>query len=213
VPKESDAPGLVVMRDGVKVLAAERGVPIPVDAGEHSVSATADGKNAWSVKLQVVDAQDAKVTVPVLADAPKPPPPPVVVTPPVNEPPKPPPPPPYWTTWRYVGVGTAGAGVVTFGVGTIVGVVAKGSYDSAKKACTINGNQCPAGSDSVKRANDAISTAGVATGVFVGGAVLTAAGAALFFLAPTLDGNKTGRLQVAPVVGTSVQGISAQGTF
>lgn len=215
VPKEADAPGLVVMRDGVKILTGERGVPIPVDAGEHELSATAEGKLPWSTKVQIVDAQDAKLTVPILQDAPKPPPPPVPITQPVpgtDTGPKPEaPPPPYWSTWRIVGVGTAGAGVVTLGIGTAVGLVAKSNYDSAKKVCTDHGGPCPAGSDSVKRANDAISTANVATGVFVGGAVLAGAGAALFFLAPRLEG-KTGQLQVAPSV-VGMQGLTARGSF
>ena len=209
VPKDADAPGLIVMRDGAKVLAGERGVPIPVDAGEHELSASAEGKLTWTTKVQIVDAQDAKVTIPVLQDAPTPPPPVVVAPLPYVARPTDPPA-PYWTTWRLVGVGAAGAGVLTMGVGTVVAVVAKGHYEDASKPCT--NHVCPAtATDSVKRANDAISTAGVATGVFVGGAVLTAAGAALFFLAPALDG-KTGQVHIAPSV-VGVQGLTAQGTF
>ncbi len=212
VPKEADVPGLVLMRDGAKLSPGERGVPIPVDAGEHELTATAEGKITWSTKIQIVDAQDAKVAVPVLQDAPMPPSPPVVVVPPpVGEIAKPAEPPPsYWTTWRLVGVGAGGAGVVTMAVGTVIGVVAKSHYDDAKKPCM--DHVCPADATaSVKDGNNAISTAGVATGVFIGGAVLTAAGAALFFLAPTLDG-KTGQLQIAPSV-VGVQGLTARGTF
>ncbi len=213
VPKAADAPGLVVMRDGVNVLAGERGVPIPVDAGEHELTATAVGKVIWSTKIQIVDAQDATITVPNLQDLPKPPPPPVVVVPPpgnAREGMKPEALPSYWSTWCVVGAGASGAGVATMVIGTVVGMVAKSNYDDAKKPCTHG--VCPATApDSVRRANDAINTAGVATGIFIGGAALTAAGAAIFFLATTLDG-KTGQVQIAPSV-VGMQGLTARGTF
>jgi tetratricopeptide (TPR) repeat protein len=215
VPKEADAPGLSVMRDGVKVLLGERGVPIPTDAGEHELSATADGKIAWSTKLKVKDADDAKVTIPVLEDVPKAPPPPprpngVDVTggDPGRVAPPPPLPAPYWNKWRVTGAVGAGVGVIGLTVGTVVGLTAKSSYDTAKNACNkVTG--CTA--DQVKTAHDAIGTASISTGVFVAGAALFAAGAGVFFLAPTLEG-KTGQLKIAPSV-VGMQGLVAQGTF
>jgi hypothetical protein len=200
----ADAPNLAITRDGTQVSSGERGLPIPVDAGEHEVAATADGRVPWSSKVTIVDGQDAKVSVPGLAEAPKPPPttttpPPTnpnVETPPPSPPPELPPPAPYWTTWRIVGASGAGVGIAALATGTVMAVIAKSNYSSAYSRCQDkNTAACPP--DAVSDAHSARGLANAATPVFISGAVLAGAGAALFFLAPTLDGTSA-QVRVAP---------------
>jgi hypothetical protein len=55
VPDEARAiPGLAVTRDGVLLGDAQWGLPLPVDAGAHEVTATAPGRKAWKVSAEVL---------------------------------------------------------------------------------------------------------------------------------------------------------------
>lgn len=84
VPEESDLPELELRLDGVVIGRAARGVPTPVDPGEHVVEASAPGRETWRVTVKVGAEADAQsVTVPALAIAAAPPaetPPPVETT-------------------------------------------------------------------------------------------------------------------------------------
>jgi len=63
----AEIPELKVQVDGVMVLAAARGVPAPIDPGDHVVEAQAPGRKAWSQRVQFAEQkQDITVTVPVL---------------------------------------------------------------------------------------------------------------------------------------------------
>ena len=65
VPEPSRVPGLVVMRDGAKIPVGEWGVAIPVDPGEHLVTAMATGRASWEVRTPIREASGT-VAVPVL---------------------------------------------------------------------------------------------------------------------------------------------------
>jgi hypothetical protein len=59
---------LVVKRDGVEVGAPLWGLPLPVDGGVHTVTASADGFSAFSSTVTVADEKAAlTVTIPTLA--------------------------------------------------------------------------------------------------------------------------------------------------
>lgn len=93
-----DDGGMVVKRDGVLVAAGMVGTAVPVDPGEHVVSASAPGKESWESKVTVrPDGHQVTVSVPRLEDEAHPPPPPPPapeVKPPAPEVSPPPPPPP-----------------------------------------------------------------------------------------------------------------------
>lgn len=61
-------PGLIVKRDDVEVGAAQWGTPLPVDAGKHSLSASAPGRRAWTTTLDVVEGAAMTIEVPALDD-------------------------------------------------------------------------------------------------------------------------------------------------
>src|SRR5260370_18935894 len=69
-----DIADLKLQLDGVVVLAAARGVPAPVDPGDHEVEAHAPGRKPWTQTIHIGEqAQSITVTVPLLdAEAPPP---------------------------------------------------------------------------------------------------------------------------------------------
>lgn len=73
VATTADVPDLKVQLDGVEVLPAARGVPAPVDPGEHLVEAAAPGKKTWSQRI-VIDEHGQTLTISVPALEPEAPP-------------------------------------------------------------------------------------------------------------------------------------------
>lgn len=180
------APSLTVERDGTPLVDGTYGSFMPIDPGDHVVTARAPGRAPWSTTVKIGKGDHAEVTVPELtAETPAAAP---VVTPPppVTEPPKetPPPPPPEESAppgraskvVPWVGFGVAAAGLVT---GGITGGLAFSSASSVKDKCT--GNTCPPSSRSdldSSRTMGTISTVafivgGVGAGVGVVSWVLT----------------------------------------
>ena len=136
VPPAARGPGLEVTRDGVSVNEVVFGTPMPIDRGEHQVTALMPGKKAWSTSLSVTtESSSARVEVPVLepdvqapAAAPAPPP----------TPPAPPAAAPEPERSRGIPVGTfvaGGVAVVGLGAGVIFNVLARSSAESAADAC------------------------------------------------------------------------------
>ena len=195
VPETSRVPGLVVVRDGAKLGAGEWGVAIPVDPGEHVVSATATGRAPWETRSSVREASGT-VAIPVLE-----------VLPPAMMPP----PTPigdsgsarseaWWTPLRTAGVVIGGAGVVGLVTGGVLGLVAKSNYDKAHALCTDGARGCPA-----RAVSDSDSAYGMATGatvVFVVGAAAALGGAALVLFSPPADA-KTGSAPLPKTRGAS----------
>ncbi len=71
VPAERRVDGLEVLRDGAVVRPALWGVDVPVDAGEHTITARAPGRIAWSTKVTSTDGQPSSVEVPALSPVPQ----------------------------------------------------------------------------------------------------------------------------------------------
>lgn len=179
VPEASRVAGLAVTRDGAALAAGEWGVGIPVDPGEHVVTASAAGRVPWEIRTPVRDASST-VAIPVLELVPEPPSAPApAVTPPDHEAA----PTSWWTPLRTTGVVVAGVGAIALATGSVLGLAAKGSYDDARARCSDGSRGCPAGAVS-----DSESAYGMATGatvIFVLGAAAAAGGAALIIFAPS----------------------------
>lgn len=187
-------------RDQVLLPKGEWSVAIPVDPGEHEVSAAAPGHKPWSTKVNATEGAQLRIEVPLLELLPRAPgdtPPPPLATPA--------PPPPFWNTPRIAGVAAAGLGVVALGVGGGLGLSANGTYKDAKAQCTPG---CP--ESAVADADKAYSRAGLATGFVIAGGVLAAGGAAVFFLVGPMVDKRTGA-RVSPYVGAGTLG--ATGSF
>ncbi len=85
-------------------------------------------------------------------------------------------------TARIAGAVTFGTGLVVVGVGTVLGLTAKSSYDDAKAAsCDATGCD-PAGISAIDSAR---SRAGVSTALFVVGSLAAVGGAVLYLTAPS----------------------------
>ncbi len=138
-------------------------LPHYLDPGEHSVAASAPGKQRRSVTFRVVAAATDQI---------------VVVPPHVDEPPPPkpaPPPPPSDpdANRRLGGYIALGAGAAGIAIGAIFGGLAIGARDEIGTHCS--GNVCdPAGASHFRDAQD---NATVSTVAFAIGAVAAAAGA------------------------------------
>jgi hypothetical protein len=108
---------------------------------------------------------------------------------------------------RVIGWIVGGAGVAAIGVGVIVGLVAKSSYDSAPDC---SGTQCTSRTG-FNTSNSAIGTGNAATGIFVVGALATTAGVVLWLTAPKAA--STGASGPSLNVGLILGGAVARGTF
>jgi len=206
VPPAARIEGLVVVRDTSTLSESEWGLAMAVDPGEHTVKASARGHVPWQTKVTIAEGgAPPPVTIPTLAEEPK-----AILPPPsVREPDAGPP--PFWTTSRIAGASVAGVGVVALGVGSVLGILAKGKYDDSRAAC-------PAPTCADAAAVDANGSAfGMATGstvLFVAGGVLAAGGVGLFLWAP--DAKKraaTGHVRVFPSASRTSATLELGGTF
>jgi hypothetical protein len=208
---DSPATGEVIKRDDIEVASASFGVPIPVDAGQHTITAEAPKKKPFTITVDVGGAA-AKVEakVPKLEDAPDATPPPT--TPVAETKPSPPPPPPAHeesgSSRKTIGYIVGGVGVVGLGVGSVTGLMAISANNDSKKACPQSG-AC-ADKTGVDANDRAKSLGTVSTIGFIAGGVLLATGAALVLTAPSSTEKK---VSIAPDVGSKNAGLVLVGTF
>lgn len=194
VPEESRLAGMSVLRDGVRLPQGEWGVAIPVDPGEHVVTATHEGYRPWEKRVEV-KTSSAEISVPPLQALPAPRREAAGVLAPDEGPAKdkkkgd-------WSTWKLTGAFVAGAGVAGILGGGLLGAVAKGEYSDARARCTLGTRGCPA--DAVADADSAYGTATGATILFITGAVLLAGGIALFVVDPQPKSARTTGLALRP---------------
>jgi hypothetical protein len=207
-------PGLVVKRNGATVGAATFGTAVPVDPGEHTIEATAQGKKPWSTQIRVGAERDAKaVEVPLLELEPvaKPE---LGAAPPAGgtNPERDKPPAKTGLPLRPIGIGVGAAGIVGLGVGAFFGLRAKGlNAESNESGHCDAKNVCdPIGGD---KRDDAKSAANVATIAMVAGGVLTAAGVTLFVLGGSKDDEAGQRVEAVPLIGDTELGLSVCGRF
>jgi hypothetical protein len=210
----SEPATLEVRQDGDLVGKAVWGSPIPVDPGEHKISATAPGAKPREVVVTVGGkGQTATVSLPPIEYLPA-----TVATPttpstpdsttPTTEQKSP-------TTdtsrsWfsshqRVVGVVVGAIGVAGIGVGSAFGLTAKSTYDKSDAHC--NGDHCdPTGHDFRQSAFSKAEVSDIAFGV--GGAALVG-GVVLFLTAPKAEQAAV----ITPVVGPNLAFLSLRRSF
>jgi hypothetical protein len=180
---EQPPASLVVTLDGsTGAKPIDANLPVPVDLGDYTVIARADGYRELSTKVHVT-SEGATTTVPVsLAlvhgqDN-------VVVTHEVAPQPAPAPEPStsHRKRYGYIAMGVGGAALAT---GVVFGVIANGKWSDAKAVC--GGTTCPTQMQ-VDQAQalvaDARSSGNLSTGLVVAGGVIAAAGVVLWLTAP-----------------------------
>jgi len=196
VPDAQKIAGLEIHRDGQVVGQAQWGTPIPVDSGEHVVTASAPGRKTWQTTVKLPgDGATATATVPDLelgadasaaprsADR--------AVTVPHG-----------LGTQKTVALVAGGVGVAGVIVGSIFGLVSKSKHTAADNYCTGTSCRDPLGVDD---ANSARSAGNVATVGFVVGVVGLAGGAALWFTAKPES--------TAPQVGLGIGAVQIKGAW
>ncbi len=208
VPQDARIEGLVVRRDGTELGSASWGTAIPLDPGPYLVEASAPGYKEWKQSVEVAKGgATARVLVPVLeseavevvpAAAP------VRESVPVQEPAPPQeatraPEPPTVDTGqsdgsgqRLAGLVVGGVGVVGLGVGTVLGLGAKSTFDESSDHCV--DNRCS--DEGLSLRDDAVKQGNVATVVFGLGAAAVVGGAVLYFTAPSAQGESAGTASV-----------------
>jgi serine/threonine-protein kinase len=201
------AKGVEITRDGEALPASVVGTDLPVDPGEHEISARAAGYKAWTSRVNVNgEGAIVRVSVPALEKEAAP------VAPPVQEtataPPTPESPAPEAPSHALAiaGIATAGVGVVGLGLGTYFGFTAQSKWNQANRA----GNTC-ADAACPGLTQDASNNATLSTVFFVAGGVLAAAGVTLWILAPS--GKSPEHAQLRPAVGPGVAGLELGGAF
>lgn len=205
VPPSSQVAGLSVSRDGAKLAAAEWGMGIPVDRGDHWISAEAPGRVAWKKRITVDDA-DRSIEVPILEAAPEEEgefpnhggePHAVTET-------------SWWTPARTTGVVLGSTGVAALATGFALAFIAKGNYDDARAGCSSTSN-CPP--DAVQTGNDARALATGGTVAIVAGSALavTGLGLVVFSSSPSRDAAATrGPSARVGLLGPSAFGVSGR---
>jgi len=190
----NDVEGLQIKRDGELISKEMWNVKLPVDPGNHTLEASAPGKKKWlqTVKVDAGGAA-AAIEVPALEPAPADQPQDTVQPPPAAAPA----PEAFWTTRRTVAASVAGIGVLATGVGGYLALSAKSDHDGSSDYC--DGDLCkPQGlsirSDAISKAN----TAGVIMGV---GLAAVAAGAVVWFTAPSAPREQKAALRAGVAMG------------
>jgi hypothetical protein len=186
VSPEAALPGLEIARDGQRMLAAEWGMPVPVDPGPHTISALAPGRMPWSSTPTVAaPGMTVTVTVPVLVGA-------------SDSLPR-------THGTRTIGLVVAGVGVVGLAVGSALAI------DAASKKSTYERHEGPGGQCAdltcQTASHDAYRAGTWSTVAFAAGGAACAAGAFLWLYAPAAS---TG---VAPAVGPRTAGLAIRGTW
>ncbi len=175
-------PGLVVKRDGEPLSDATWGVGVPVDSGEHTIEASAEGYVSFKKVIQTPGAPGQEtVAVPKLErDLTPVAPPSASAAPPASAsvaPPPPPPPPEERGSGLLIGgLVVGGVGVIGMAVtGALLGV-ATSTYRDGDQFC--DGTVCsdPRG---VEAADDARALGDVGTGTLIGSLALLGTGAVL----------------------------------
>ena len=177
VAKSSRIDGLEVTRDGQPISAAEWGVKVPIDGGEHTIEAHAPGHETWTTHVSAPPKSGAlTVNVPAL-----------VVRTVVAPPPAPPTPhdstkPQKGGTQRTLGVVLGAAGVIGLGLGGGFALNAMSKHNAAKKDCSADETRC--GPQGLANYDSANKSADVATIAFIAGGALLVGGVVLYLTAP-----------------------------
>jgi hypothetical protein len=214
VPADSDLPDLEIKLDGVVLGRASRGVPAPVDPGEHIVEASAPGREPWKTSVNIgAEADLQNVTVPPLAPASAPPQapapvqPPAPATPPVVAAPLPPEADAELTRPIPLSVYIAGGTTVALGVAAAV----SGGLYLDRRAEFTDLEATPENDRAREEAHDDAQTFGVLNAVFL---AATAGGAAVTgYLYATRPTVRSGRTSVTPFAAPGAFGIVTRGEF
>jgi serine/threonine-protein kinase len=217
VPRGAATVGVEVTRDGTPVSRALWGTAVPVDPGSYVIRASAAGKTPWQTTVHLEQPGAVVVVeVPALAEQ-------NVSETPDSLTPRAAPVDGEATgtgeatrttshRWeRPTGTAAVGLGAVGMGVATGLGFIAKGKFNQSAPDCPSSDRCTP---DGASLRNDAVGIGNLGTAVFVGGAVVAAAGVVLWIAAPpsSLESSASHRL-IPPELGIGPAAIALRGSF
>jgi hypothetical protein len=203
--------GLEVKRNGISLGEAQWGTAIPVDLGEHVVSAAATGKERWETRVVVSEeAKTVTVDVPLLKEVEAAPlvPTQAPVEPalPVTRPP-PAPLPPRGSAQRIEGIAVGAAGVVGLGLGAIFGLQAISKQSESDEGHCDAAGYCDDIGLGLRQ--DAISAATISTVGFIAGGLAVVGGAALYLTAAPSSGEPAPASQASRARSTTSPGAAS----
>lgn len=188
---QSHSSGIEVKLDGNTLDPAVLGTAIPVDAGKHSIEATAKNKKPFSKDIEVTEKNKSPtIDIPTLEDDlskdpktdTKPDKKETLTEPPKEEHGG-------WSTQKTLGLVAGGVGVVALGVGGFFGLKTQSTWKDAQSHCT---SDLTCDQEGVDLAADAKSSGNIATIAVIAGSVLVLGGAVLFFTAPAGSSTRAG---------------------
>jgi hypothetical protein len=172
------------VRDGATLGPAALGVSLPVDPGTHACVLRAPHRVDVHQDVTIREGEERTVELMVGAPAPESPPPDDAHASHIG------------SSQRTLALVTLGTGAVIVGVGSVLGIVAKTTYDAGIARCPSGPDSCdPHG---VTLGKNAHTDAQLSTAAFITGGVLLAGGAALYLTVP-----KASPVRVAPAVGAA----------
>lgn len=169
--------GLVVTLDDRPMPEVAWRTAIPIDAGHHTIGATAPKRRAWQATFDVdpaVPAAKVVIEVPPLEALPEPAPVKVEPTPHIETPPRP------GQTQRVLGWVGLGLGGASLAAGSVFGLMAKSKNDEASSHCSA----VDCDGVGVELTDQAQTRAAVSTVFFASAGALLVAGIVLFVTAP-----------------------------
>ncbi len=177
VPADAEVDGLEIRLDNVLLGRAAWGVPAPTDAGQHIIEASAPERKTWSQNLQITDADQKTISIPLLENAPRP-----ALPPPGSTSPQPgiPVPPDRGVTERPTptSVWVLGGATVVVGIGAgVTGALYLDKKSTYDKLNADSGSTPKTRSD----ARDKAHTLGVVNGALTIGAIVGAAATGLLY--------------------------------
>lgn len=72
VPEDDRPPGLIVHRDEHAVAPGAWNIELPIDPGEHRITASAPGRQPWTTTIESAQDSHTRVTIPLLSPASEP---------------------------------------------------------------------------------------------------------------------------------------------
>ena len=194
-------PNIQIAIDGAVQPIGAFGSPIPIDAGQHLISATAVDHKPWKTTIDIQDGENQSTKLPALVedhsarlaeearrDA---------IRSTVRR-------------RRLLAYGLGAGGGVSLGVAATFGILARRDWNAAKAAGCTDSGVCPITS-ARELGQSAASKANIASIFGAVGVVLVGVGAAVYFTAPSERAYETPH--VVPTVSASGAGVMFEGAF
>jgi hypothetical protein len=210
--KIASSPSLAVTMDGEQVRSAILGLPMPVNPGDHTLRATADGMAPGETKVSLKEGerQSASLTLVPLPPSAAGATPASAATPAAPE--GSPAPKAGLSTMQIAGIGAGAVGVVGLALGGVFGAMAFSAKSQQQSDCAGPGN-CTNRAGALSEHDSVNSDATLSTVAFVAGGVLVAGGVTLFFMGRSTEEKKPVALTVVPGFGPGAAFASLRGEF